>query len=112
MAAPVEITSRAEWLIHLAAARLKNRELAERDFWWTVGSAIDGRLEQMEVTAAAAARGIMPSLEEREHCIGLGVIAVRSIYQEDPDYCRLLLDLANAFDGWTQLPHAHTPPPM
>jgi hypothetical protein len=106
VAETVEITSRAEWLSHLEAAKAKNQELAARDFWWTIVSAIDGRLEQMEVTAAAAARGIMPSLKEREHCMGLGVIAVRSIYKEDPDYCRLLLDLANAFDGWTQLPHA------
>jgi len=102
-----EITCRAEWLTHLEAAKLKSRELAARDFWWTVVSAIDGRLEQMEVTAAAAAQGIMPSLKERERCMGLGVIAVRSIYAKDPDYCHLLLALANAFDGWTQLPHAH-----
>ena len=106
MAEPIEITSRAEWLTGLEAAKLKNQELAARDFWWTVVSAIDGRLQQMEVTAAAAARGIMPSLKERERCMGLGVIAVRSIYKKDPDYCRLLLGLANAFDGWTQLPHA------
>jgi hypothetical protein len=58
----------------------------------------------MEVTAAAAAQGLMPTLKERERCISLGVIAVRSIYQEDRAYCRLLLELANAFDGWTQLP--------
>jgi hypothetical protein len=44
--------------------------------------------------------------------MGLGVIAVRSIYKEDPDYCRLLLELANAFDGWTQLPHTRTRTPM
>jgi hypothetical protein len=88
----------------LAAAKLKNQELRARDFYWTVVSAIEGRLDAMEVTAAAAARGLTPSLKERERCIGLGVIAVRSIYAEDPEYCRLLLELANAFDAWTQLP--------
>jgi hypothetical protein len=112
VAQPVEITSRAEWLTRLETAKLKNRELAARDFWWTVISAIDGRLEQMEAIAAAAAQGIMPSRQDRERCFSLGVIAIRSIYAEDPDYCHLLLELANAFDGWTQLPHAHTPPPM
>ena len=100
-----EITSRAEWLSRLEAAKQKNEALRARDYYWTVVSAIEGRLAAMEVTAAAAARGLMPTLEERERCIGLGVIAVRSIYAEDPDYCRLLLALANAFDGWTQLPY-------
>jgi hypothetical protein len=106
VAEPREITSRTEWLARLEAAKLKNAELRARNFYWTVVSAIDGRLEAMEVTAAAAAIGTMPSLKERERCIGLGVIAVRSIYAADPEYCRLLLELANAFDGWTQLPHA------
>jgi len=112
MAVPFEITSRAEWLTRLEAAKQKNQALRERDFWWTVVSVIDGRLEQMEAIASAAAQGIMPSLKERERCMSLGVIAVRSIYAEDPDYCHLLLELANAFGAWTQLPHAHTLPPM
>lgn len=106
MADPCEITSRAEWLHHWEAAKLKNDALRARDFYWTVVSAIEGRLDVMEAIAAAAAQGRKPTSQERERCIGLGVIALRSIYAEDPDYCRLLLDLANAFDGWTQLPHA------
>lgn len=106
MADTAEITSRAVWLTHLEAAKLKNEALRARNYYWTVVSAIEGRLQVMETIAAAAAQGLMPTLRERERCIGLGVIALRSIYAEDPDYCRLLLALANAFDGWTQLPHA------
>lgn len=106
MAETSEITSRTEWLAQLAAAKLKNEALRARDFHWTVVSAIEGRLAAMEVTAAAGALGQLPSLKDRERCIGLGVIAVRSIYAADPEYCHLLLELANAFDGWTQLPRA------
>jgi hypothetical protein len=90
----------------LEAAKLKNEALRASNFYWTVVSAIEGRLAAMEAIAAAAALGRLPSVLERERCIGLGVIAVRSIYAADPEYCRLLLALANAFDGWTQLPSA------
>jgi predicted N-formylglutamate amidohydrolase len=100
-----EITSRTEWLARLEAAKLMNEALRARDFHWTVVSAIDGRLAQMEATAAAGADGHTPTLQERERCMTLGVIAVRSIYKADPEYCKLLLALANAFDGWTQLPY-------
>lgn len=106
MAESREITNQTEWLSRLEAAKLKHAELKARDFHWTVVSAIEGRLAAMEATAAAAAIGEMPSLAERERCIGLGVIAVRSIYAADKEYCRMLLELANAFDAWTQLPHA------
>jgi hypothetical protein len=106
MAQPREITNQAEWLARLEAAKLKNEELRARDFHWTVVSAIEGRLAAMEATAAAAAIGQMPTLKDRERCIGLGVIAVRSIYAADRELCSMLLELANAFDGWTQLPHA------
>ncbi|HET8934300.1 MAG TPA: hypothetical protein VFN67_12710 [Polyangiales bacterium] len=106
MAEPREITNQTEWLSRLEAAKLKNQELRARDFHWTVVSAIEGRLAAMEVTAAAAAIGHMPSVKDRERCIGLGVIAVRSIYAADKEFCSMLLELANAFDGWTQLPHA------
>lgn len=90
----------------MEAAKLKNDELKARDFHWTVVSAIEGRLAAMEKTAAACAIGLLPSQKDRERCIGLGVIALRSIYAADPEYCRLLLGLANAFDAWTQLPSA------
>jgi hypothetical protein len=93
----------------LAAAKQKTQALREQKFWWTVVSAIEGRLEQMEQTCAAAAQGVRPSREERERCLSVGVIAIRSIYAADRELCQLLLALANAFDAWTQLPYAHEP---
>lgn len=104
MADTREITSRTEWLARLEVAKLKNEALRASDFHWTVVSAIEGRLAAMEATAAAGALGRLPTLQDRERCIGLGVIALRSIYAADPEYCSVLLALANAFDGWTQLP--------
>ena len=97
----IEISTRGDWDACLEAAKLKNAELAARDFHWTVLSAIEGRLERL---AANVARGDMPTIHDRERGLVLGVIAVRSIFAEDKDYCQLLLALANAFDGWTQKP--------
>ena len=97
----VEITKRQHWETCLEAARLKNAELKARDFHWTVVSAIEGRLDAL---SAGVARGDTPTIHDRERGIGLGVIAVRSIFAADKEYCRLLLALANAFDGWPQKP--------
>ena len=97
----VEITKRQQWDTFVEAARQKNAELKARDFHWTVVSVIEGRLEQL---SAGVARGDMPTIHDRERGIGLGVIAVRSIFAADKEYCRLLLALANAFDCWTQKP--------
>lgn len=99
----LEITSREQWETCVEAAKLKNEELKARNFHWTVLSAIDGRLQLL---AAGVARGDMPTIHDRERGLLLGVIAVRSIFAADKDYCQLLLALANAFDGWTQKPRA------
>lgn len=97
----VEITNKRQWRWCLKAARQKNTELRAREFAWTVVSAIDGRLDAM---AAVADSGRAPSQRDRERGLGLGVIAVRSIYAVSPDYCQLLLGLADAFDHWSVLP--------
>lgn len=101
MAEVVEITNKRQWHSCLKAAKLKNAELQAGEFPWTVVSAIDGRLDDM---AAVVAGGHTPTQRERERGMGLGVIAVRSVYAVAPEYCELLLELTDAFDHWSALP--------
>jgi hypothetical protein len=96
-----EITNKRQWHVYLKAARLKNEELRESRFAWTVVSAISGRLDGMEKVVES---GRAPTLHDRERGMGLGVIAIRSIYAVAPDYCRLLLELTHGFDRWPTLP--------
>lgn len=98
-----EITSKQQWYALLNAAKLKNEKLRAGGFYWTIVSAIEGRLAQMETLADS---GRTPSLCDRERGMGLAVIALRSIYSVAPDYCSLLLQLASGFDHWTSLPDA------
>jgi hypothetical protein len=98
-----EITSKQQWYALLNAAKLRNEKLREDGFYWTIVSAIEGRLVQMQSIVES---GRTPSLCDRERGMGLAVIALRSIYNEAPDYCSLLLQLASGFDRWSALPDA------
>lgn len=101
MAEVPEITNKRQWHVYLKAARLKNEELRQSRFAWTVVSAISGRLDGM---AAVADSGRAPSRLDRERGMGLGVIAIRSIYAVSPEFSRLLLELTHGFDRWATLP--------
>jgi hypothetical protein len=102
-----EITSKQQWYALLNAAKLNNEKLRAGRFYWTIVSAIEGRLVQMQRVAES---GCAPSLCERERGMGLAVIALRSIYNVAPEYCSLLLQLASGFDHWTALPEVDPQP--
>lgn len=60
-------------------------------------------LAQLEFMAKSQTEGHVPTFEEREK-INIGVIAMRTLEDSDPDYAKLLSELDYAFSRWESLP--------
>ena len=95
----VEIRSRRAWRGQLTEA-MARLESARRSLPWTVSSVVEGRLQYL---AEAVDAGRKPTRLDRERGLALGVVALRN-YAGAPEYCRLLLALANGYDRWAELP--------
>jgi hypothetical protein len=95
------VTNKQQWFASVRRARAMLEELRASITSWIVVSAIEGRLGAME---AAVANGRIPSLHDRERGIVLGLIAVRSFVGFTPEFSQLLLELAQAFQSWRDLP--------
>lgn len=97
----VPIRNKRQWYEYLQVARATLEEVRAALTSWTLLSVIVARLDAME---AAVADGRMPTREDRERAIALGVIAVRSLDRPVPEYSQLLKELAAGFESWAELP--------